>query len=122
MSYDITPINLKAPTPKNSEEFDLKGFMLRNSRWRDSIMVLCSICPHLKKRDEKHLTDYSGRYLAGEKAEQTLICLRRVLLKRRKYSEFVITSEHTIPAEPWLWEDLEKIYEILCWSEGFIVR
>lgn len=121
MSYDISPINLKAPTPKKPEEFKLDGFMLRNSRWRDAIAVLCSICPHLKDKDQKQLTDYSGRFLVGEKAEQTLIHLRRVLLKRSKYTEFVVSPE-TIPAEPWLWEDLEKIYEMLCWSEGFTVR
>lgn len=121
MAYDIQAVNPIIPAEKDPEYFNMKILKANNAGWKTAMKVVCSICPHLTRRDYKFLTDYTCRSLTGEKAEKTLLCLRQLLLKRRKYTEFVLNDE-TIEAEPWLWELFEEIYEMLCWSDGFVVR
>lgn len=119
--YDIIAINPRPPLPKESEFFTISHWTLRNENWRILIDVLCVICPEITGREKQQLTDFEGRQLVGKKVEGVLIALRRVLLNRGQHKSFVVDDE-VINAEPWLWEGLESIYEILCWSDGFIVR
>jgi len=120
VAYTISAIN-PIFLAKNDKHYKIEVLGASNEAWKTAMSVLCSICPHLNKRDYKFFTDYTGRALSGEKAEKTILCLRQLLLKRCTYTEFVLKDE-TIEAEPWLWELLEEIYEMLCWSDGFIVR
>ena len=121
MAYDITAIRPCLPLPKEPKDFTIARFSLNNRGWRETVDALCAICEHLTPDDRDKLTRYEGRGLSGDKAEQAVVALRRVLLHRHRHETFVINGE-AIRATPWLWEGLEQVYEMLCWSDGFTVR
>ncbi len=121
MAYDINAIKPMLPLPKEPAAFTVSRFTLNNRAWRSAVDVLCAICDHLTDDDRDKLTRYEGRRLSGEKAEQTVIALRRVLLHRDRHQYFVCDGEK-VAATKWTWEQLEMVYEMLCWSEGFTVQ
>lgn len=121
MAYDITAINPHLPLPKDPSQFTISRFTLNNRGWRLVVGALVTICGHLTTNDREMLTRYEGRILTGEKAELAVVHLRRALLHRNRHQTLLIDGEE-VAVTDWLWEALEMVYEMLCWSDGFTVR
>ena len=120
MAYDIHSINPEPPKNKPKEEFKVERFALKNQRWSDVVEIIGGVCPSISNKDLEKMTDYDNRFFIGAIASEMHSELRKILLKKHKIKIFP-TRNDEIKAEKYHWEDLEKIYEMLCWSDGFRV-